>query len=47
MPSLLFVFSAAHRPQFARWVEDAKRDETRERRVAETVRMLHDRTERS
>jgi hypothetical protein len=29
-----------HRKEFARWVEEAKREETRDRRVAETLRML-------
>ena len=29
-----------HRKEFARWIEEAKRDETRERRVAKTVEML-------
>jgi hypothetical protein len=31
-----------HRKEFARWVGEAKRAETRERRVAETLRMLHE-----
>lgn len=30
-----------HRKEFARWIEEAKRDETRERRVATAVEMLH------
>jgi hypothetical protein len=30
-----------HRKEFARWIEEAKRDETRERRVATTIGMLH------
>jgi Bacteriocin-protection, YdeI or OmpD-Associated/Domain of unknown function (DUF1905) len=30
-----------HRKEFARWVEEAKRDETRERRVAKALEMLH------
>jgi uncharacterized protein YdeI (YjbR/CyaY-like superfamily) len=30
-----------HRKEFANWVREAKRDETRERRVAKTVEMLH------
>lgn len=30
-----------HRKEFARWVEEAKRDETRDRRVAKTIEMLH------
>ncbi len=31
-----------HRKEFARWVQDAKRDQTRERRVAEALPMLRD-----
>jgi len=30
-----------HRKEFARWVEEAKRDETRDRRVGKTIEMLH------
>jgi uncharacterized protein YdeI (YjbR/CyaY-like superfamily) len=30
-----------HRKEFARWVEEAKRDETRDRRVAKSLEMLH------
>jgi uncharacterized protein YdeI (YjbR/CyaY-like superfamily) len=30
-----------HRKEFARWIEEAKRDETRGRRVATAVEMLH------
>jgi bacteriocin resistance YdeI/OmpD-like protein/uncharacterized protein DUF1905 len=30
-----------HRKEFARWIEEAKRDETRERRVATAIEMLH------
>jgi hypothetical protein len=30
-----------HRKEFSRWVEEAKRDETRERRVEKTLEMLH------
>jgi hypothetical protein len=29
-----------HRKEFARWIEEAKRDETRERRVAKAIEML-------
>lgn len=29
-----------HRKEFARWIEEAKGDETRERRIAKTVEML-------
>jgi bacteriocin resistance YdeI/OmpD-like protein/uncharacterized protein DUF1905 len=30
-----------HRKEFARWIADAKRDETRERRVSNAIAMLH------
>jgi uncharacterized protein YdeI (YjbR/CyaY-like superfamily) len=30
-----------HRKEFARWIEEAKRDETRDRRVAKAIEMLH------
>lgn len=30
-----------HRQEFARWVGEAKRDDTRDRRVKQTVEMLH------
>jgi hypothetical protein len=36
-----------HRKEFARWVEEAKREETRERRVAEALTMLHEGRTRS
>jgi uncharacterized protein YdeI (YjbR/CyaY-like superfamily) len=29
-----------HRKQYARWIEDAKRDDTRRRRVAQALEML-------
>jgi uncharacterized protein YdeI (YjbR/CyaY-like superfamily) len=29
-----------HRKEFARWIDDAKREETRERRVAQVLQML-------
>lgn len=32
-----------HRKEYARWVADAKREETRERRVAKALDMLHKR----
>ncbi|HEY7283058.1 MAG TPA: YdeI/OmpD-associated family protein [Actinomycetota bacterium] len=32
--------SFTHRKEFARWVADAKRDETRDRRVSETIERL-------
>ena len=31
-----------HRKEFARWVAEAKRDETRARRVAQALEMLHE-----
>lgn len=31
----------SHRKEFARWVGEAKREETKARRVAETIRMVH------
>jgi hypothetical protein len=34
--------SYSHRKEFARWVGEAKRVETRERRTSETIRMLHE-----
>jgi hypothetical protein len=34
------ALAPSHRREFARWVGEAKRDETRERRIAETLRML-------
>jgi hypothetical protein len=30
-----------HRKEYARWIQEAKRDETRERRVARALEMLH------
>lgn len=30
-----------HRKEFARWIAEAKRDETRDRRVVQAVEMLH------
>lgn len=30
-----------HRKEFARWIEEAKREETRQRRVAQALEMLH------
>ena len=37
----------SHRKEFARWIEEAKRDETRERRVASTLQMLREGRTRS
>ena len=36
-----------HRKEFARWVADAKRDDTRDRRVGRTLEMLRDGQTRS
>ena len=36
-----------HRKEFARWVADAKREETRDRRVAQALEMLHEGRTRS
>ncbi len=36
-----------HRKEFARWVEEAKRDETRDRRVVQALAMIHAGTTRS
>jgi hypothetical protein len=36
-----------HRKEFARWIEDAKRDDTRERRVVQALQMLREGKTRS
>ena len=36
------ALSFTHRKEFARWVEEAKRPETRERRVADTLAMVRE-----
>jgi len=36
-----------HRKEFARWIEDAKRDETRQRRVTQALQMLREGKTRS
>ena len=36
-----------HRKEFARWIAEAKRDETRDRRVAQALEMLHEGKTRS
>ncbi len=36
------ALSYTHRKEFARWVAEAKRDETRDRRVAQTLEMLRE-----
>jgi uncharacterized protein YdeI (YjbR/CyaY-like superfamily) len=32
----------SHQKEFTRWVEEAKREETRRSRVEQTLQMLHD-----
>jgi hypothetical protein len=34
--------SYSHRRQYVSWIEEAKRDETRQRRIARTIEMLRD-----
>ena len=41
------ALSFTHRKEFARWVAEAKREDTRDRRVTETLRMLHEGRTRS
>ena len=36
------ALSFTHRKEYVRWIEEAKRDETRERRLAKSVEMLRD-----
>ena len=35
------ALSFTHRKEYARWIEEAKREDTRERRVAQALEMLH------
>lgn len=35
------ALAVTHRKEFARWVQEAKRDETRQRRIAHTLEMIH------
>jgi hypothetical protein len=37
----------SHRKEFARWIAEAKKDDTRERRVAQALQMLHEGRTRS
>jgi hypothetical protein len=37
----------SHRKEFARWIAEAKKDDTRERRVVQALQMLHDGRTRS
>ncbi|MBV8948285.1 MAG: DUF1905 domain-containing protein [Solirubrobacterales bacterium] len=49
-PGAMSTFEAlsfTHRKEFARWVGEAKREETRDRRVAKTLQMLHEGRTRS
>lgn len=41
------ALSYTHRKEFARWIDDAKRDETRQRRVAQALQMLREGKTRS
>jgi Bacteriocin-protection, YdeI or OmpD-Associated/Domain of unknown function (DUF1905) len=41
------ALSFTHRKEFARWVADAKREETRDRRVSQAIQMLHEGKTRS
>jgi hypothetical protein len=41
------ALARTHRKEFARWVAEAKRQETRERRIAKTLEMLHEGKTRS
>jgi hypothetical protein len=36
------ALAPSHRKEFARWIEEAKRDETRTSRVGQTLQMLHE-----
>jgi uncharacterized protein YdeI (YjbR/CyaY-like superfamily) len=40
------ALSYSHRRQYVTWVDEAKRDETRRRRIARTIEMLRDGTSR-
>jgi uncharacterized protein YdeI (YjbR/CyaY-like superfamily) len=49
-PSARSAFDAlayTHRKEYARWIEEAKRDDTRERRVAQALQMLREGKTRS
>ena len=36
------ALAPSHRKEFARWIGEAKRDDTRDKRVAEAIQMLHE-----
>lgn len=43
-PAARAIFDAlayTHRKEYARWIEEAKREETRQRRVTQALEMLH------
>ena len=49
-PAARAVFEAlayTHRKEYARWIEEAKRDETRQRRVTQALQMLREGKKRS
>jgi len=49
-PTVQAVFDAlayTHRKEYARWVQEAKRDETRQRRVAQALQMISEGKTRS
>jgi uncharacterized protein YdeI (YjbR/CyaY-like superfamily) len=49
-PAAMAAFEAlayTHRKEYARWVDDAKRDETRRRRVTQALQMLREGKTRS
>jgi hypothetical protein len=49
-PAAMAAFDAlayTHRKEFARWVDEAKREDTRTRRVAQALQMLHEGKTRS
>jgi hypothetical protein len=41
------VLAYTHRKEYARWIEEAKRDETRQRRVTQALEMLREGKKRS
>jgi hypothetical protein len=45
--SMFDTLAFTHRKEFARWIAEAKKDDTRERRVAQALEMLHEGRTRS
>jgi len=41
------ALAPSHRKEFTRWIDEAKRDETRQRRVAQALTMIREGTTRS